>query len=58
MARNLGLRTTGTLGVLDEANTLIEKTTRDAYAHLHALPHTPARDMLEELAHNLVARRT
>jgi len=46
------------LGVLDEANTLIEKTTRDAYAHLHALPHTPARDMLEELAHNLVARRT
>lgn len=46
------------LGVIDEARALIERTTQDAFAHLHALPHTPARDMLEALANNLVARRT
>jgi len=46
------------LGVVDEARALIERTTQDAFAHLHSLPHTPARDMLEALANNLVARKT
>lgn len=46
------------LGVVDEARALIERTTLDAFAHLHQLPQSPARDMLEELANTLVARRT
>ncbi len=45
-------------GVIDEARSLIERTTLDAFAHLHQLPQSPARIMLEELANNLVARRT
>lgn len=46
------------LGVVDEARALIARTTHDAFEHLHALPHTEARDMLEALAHNLIARQT
>lgn len=46
------------LGVVNEARALIEQTTVSAFAHLHALPQSPARNMLEDLANNLVARRT
>jgi len=45
-----------TLGILDEAEAEIRRITEDAHDHLHALPATPARDALEDLASKLVAR--
>jgi geranylgeranyl pyrophosphate synthase len=45
-----------TLGVVDDAEKWIRTTTEDAYAHLHHLPSTPARDLLEYLAQQLMER--
>lgn len=45
-----------TLGVLEEAEAEIRRITEDAYDHLHALPVSPAREALEDLASKLVVR--
>ena len=45
------------LGVIDEAEALIRTTTEDAYAHLHHLPDTAARGLLEFLAKQLMERK-
>jgi len=46
------------LGVLDDARAVVRDLTNDAFAHLHALPESPARDMLQGLASQLMARTT
>ncbi len=46
-----------TLGVIDEAERWIRTTTEDAFAHLHHLPDSHARDLLEHLAQQLMERK-
>lgn len=44
--------------VITDATALVERYTNDAFAHLHALPSTPARDLLEGLGRQLMERRS
>lgn len=44
--------------VISDATALVERYTNDAFAHLHALPATPARDLLEGLGRQLMERRS
>ncbi|MBK9184084.1 MAG: hypothetical protein IPM83_13455 [Ignavibacteria bacterium] len=43
-------------GVTQDATALVEKFTNDAFEHLHHVPESPARDLLEVLAKMLMAR--
>ncbi|MBP7094291.1 MAG: hypothetical protein KBB72_09615, partial [Candidatus Kapabacteria bacterium] len=43
-------------GVTQDATALVEKFTNDAFEHLHHVPQSPARDLLEVLAKMLMAR--
>ena len=44
--------------VIADASILVERYTNDAFAHLHTLPPTPARDLLEGLGRQLMERRS
>jgi geranylgeranyl pyrophosphate synthase len=44
--------------VISDATALVEQYTNDAFAHLHTLPSTPARDLLEGLGRQLMERRS
>ncbi|MCX6140158.1 MAG: polyprenyl synthetase family protein [Candidatus Kapabacteria bacterium] len=46
----------GTYRVVTDATALVEKFTLDAFEHLHIVPKSPARDLLEVLARMLMAR--
>lgn len=46
------------LGVIDDARAVVRDLTEDAFAHLHALPASEARDMLHHLATQLMGRTT
>jgi geranylgeranyl diphosphate synthase type II len=46
------------MGVVDEARGIVQHLTNDAYVHLRLLPHTLERDLLDELAHQLMGRVT
>jgi geranylgeranyl pyrophosphate synthase len=44
--------------VIADATALVERYTNDAFAHLHTLPASPARDLLEGLGRQLMDRRS
>jgi len=44
------------LGIINDARSLVEQYSKVAFAHLHALPHSPARDLLEQLGTGLMSR--
>jgi geranylgeranyl pyrophosphate synthase len=44
--------------VIADATALVESYTNDAFAHLHTLPASPARDLLESLGRQLMDRRS
>ena len=46
------------LGVLDDARAVVRDLTENAFAHLHALPESDSRSMLQGLAQQLMARTT
>lgn len=46
------------LGVIDDARAVVRNLTEDAFAHLHALPASTSRDLLQQLATQLMARTT
>lgn len=44
------------LGVLEDARGIVERYSNEAFAHLHAVPPSPARDLLEQLGTGLMSR--